>query len=214
MRTKKALLGIMMTIAVTAAAVGCGTAPAPAQSEKTTAAGTETASQDAMTASQEAGSDWYQAYLTDPGTKEKYSHYKLVDIDNDGVPELFLSTRDESFITSDDEACLIVLKDGKPEAVSTIGRQAGDIYYVNQSAGTLTHFSRLSGEEHIEVFKLENGALTLEGTADYYAQNHGKNESNEPLYLLNDKEVTEEEYNAYYEPNTQESNAVTYDAIQ
>ena len=55
MRTKKALLGIMMTIAVTAAAVGCGTAPAPTQSEKTTAAGTETASQDAMTASHEAG---------------------------------------------------------------------------------------------------------------------------------------------------------------
>lgn len=161
-----------------------------------------------------AGSDWYQGVLTDQATKDQYAFHQFKDINGDDVPELFLSTTEEDFIGDEDKACLVAYVDGEAKTLMEIGGNAGEKFFVNEDQHTLTHFSRMAGEGHLEVFTLDGGVLTPGGTADSYGPQHDPNESNEEQnFYLDGEKVSEEDYNAFYTQNADDSMVITYVAI-
>lgn len=179
----------------------CGSKPAATAADNQAETATESV----------AGSDWYQEILADQATKDRYPFYQFKDINGDDTPELFLSTTEEDFIGDDQKACLIAYVDGEAATLMEIGENAGEKFYVNEEDHTLTHFSRSSGEGHIEVFTLESGNLNPAGSADSYAQNHDPNVNNaEDTFYLDGEKVSENDFNAFWEPHTQDSNVITY----
>ena len=161
-----------------------------------------------------AGSDWYQGILTDQATKDQYTFYQLKDINGDDVPELFLSTTESDFITDEDKACVMAYVDGEAKTLIVIGGNAGEKFFVNENQHTLAHYSRGSGESHLEIFTLDGGELTPAGTADYYTAYHDPNEeSAEKHYYLDGEKVSEDDLNSYYTLNADDSMVITYVAI-
>ncbi len=116
------------------------------------------------------GSDWLREYLSDDSVKEKYPCCRSVDVNRDGVPVLLLSTTEEAFISDQDQACMVVFRDGKAEVVKEIGNAGGDKFYCDTGEHTVTWYSRLSGERHIEVYTVKDGNLEKAASADYYAE--------------------------------------------
>ena len=161
---------------------------------------------------QDLADDWYMGVLEDQAIKDQYSHYKLVDINLDGKPELFLSTTAESFIGGEDKACLMANINGKTETLQEIGGAGGEYWVPNKSDATLTYFSRLSGEGHITLYNLTDTGLSEISTADYYAAHHYSEKDNkEALYFIDKKEVSEEEYDSYFEQYGNQAGAITYE---
>ena len=161
-----------------------------------------------------AGSDWYQGVLTDQATKDQYSFHQFKDINGDDVPELFLSTTEADFIGDEDKACVMAFVDGEAKTLMEIGGNAGEKFFVNEDQGTLTHYSRMSGEGHLEVFTLDGGELTPAGTSDTYGPQHDPNGSNaENTFYLDGEKVSEDDYNSFYELNANDANVLTYVAI-
>ena len=161
-----------------------------------------------------AGSDWYQGVLTDQATKDQYSFHQFKDINGDDVPELFLSTTEADFIGDEDKACVMAFVDGEAKTLMEIGGNAGEKFFVNEDQGTLTHYSRMSGEGHLEVFTLDGGELTPAGTSDTYGPQHDPNGSNsENTFYLDGEKVSEDDYNSFYELNANDANVITYVAI-
>ena len=175
------------------------TAAAPAAS----AAAPETAA--------EAGSgEWYDAVLADSATTEKYGFYTLKDVDGDGVPELFLSTTEKDFIGDEDNACVMAFAGGSPVTLMEIGGNAGEKFYVNDDH-VLSFYSRMSGEGHIEAFTLKDGKLDPVTTLDNYGPHHYPEKDNDAeIFLMDGKEVVEEEYNKVWDSFAADSFAVTY----
>ena len=132
--------------------------------------------------------------LADEAMLEKYPYHAFVDINGNGVPVLLISTTQESFI-GDEDSCVVYLYDkGAPKQVMEVGVGGGDVFFCNLDMRTLTHYSRLSGEEHIEIYHPMNGALELVTKADFYSPGHGLADgSNEAVYLQDGEPITEAE---------------------
>lgn len=158
--------------------------------------------------------DWYKTVLEDDAIKKEYFYYKLQDIDLDGVDELFLSTTPNYFIGDGDRACLMANVNGEAKVLQEIGGNAGEFWNYSQSDASLCHFSRLSGEGHYVLYKLKDGKLEETGSADSYGPHHYTVKDNkEKLYLINDKEVSEEEFDSFVEQYGSVDGAMTYEAI-
>ena len=159
-------------------------------------------------------SDWHKRVLNNQATKNQYSFHQLKDINGDNIPELFLSTTEEDFIGEEDKACIMAYVDGDAKTLMEIGGNAGEKFFVNEEQHTLTHYSRGSGESHLEVFTLDGGALTPAGTADYYAAYHDPNEESEEEHCyLDGEKVSRDDISSYYALNTDDSMVITYITI-
>ena len=144
----------------------------------------------------------------------EYPYHAFIDLNGDGVPVLIISTTEDDFITDADRAAVYVYADGEAKNVLEVGGGGGDIFYANLDEKTLTHFSRLSGERHIEVFHVEDGALKPVTHADYYGPHHyPEQDSEDPLYFQDYAPVAEAEGETLFELYTAEDAAVTYEPM-
>lgn len=205
---KKGLIAAITALTMAALMAGCGGQKAAPE------AATEATEVQGDTAVTEAPDDWYKAVLDDEETRAQYSYYKLLDINLDGTDELFLSTKADYFIASEDKACLIAYVDGQPKTLQTIGHAAGEYWVYSQSDATLSYFSRVSGEGHYILYQLKDGELKEVGTADTYSPHHYTEEDNdEQVSLINGKKVSEEEMESFTEQYGNTAGAITYDPI-
>jgi hypothetical protein len=93
-----------------------------------------------------------------------------------------------------------------------LGQGGGEKLYCNPDSHTLTHYSRLSGEGHLEVFRVKDGVLEPVTTVDNYAPNHGPNGDNaEAIYLQDGKAITEEAFDALYGQYAGDDEEITYE---
>ena len=159
-----------------------------------------------------AQENWYESVLEDENTKAEYPYYRLLDINQDGTEELFLSTTEDGFIGDDQKACLMAFDQGEVKTLQEIGGAGGDYWVYGQSDATLAHFSRMAGEGHIVLQQLKDGALTEIGTADYYGPHHYTEKDNaEELYMIDGKEVSQEEGESYFEQYGSRAGAITFE---
>ena len=135
--------------------------------------------------------DWYTTVLSDEAVAAEYPCHAIVDINGDGIPVLIVSTTEDSFITFEDKGIVYLCDQGAPKQVMEVGGQGGEIFYANMEEHTLTHFSRLSGEGHYEVFHVADGALEPVTQIDYYAPRHGPVDSDQPLYYQDGETIDE-----------------------
>lgn len=204
---RKLILLAAGLIAVCAVLAGCA-----GKSTEKAADGPEAAAAQESAAETEDGSGWAAEYLSDATVKEKYPFCRCEDINGDGVPVLFLSTTEEAFIGDDDQACLVVFRDGKAEVVKEIGTPAGEKFYCDAKEHTVTVFSRMSGEGHIEVYSVKDGNLEKAASADRYGAHHYPEEDNDDvIYLLDGEKVSEADFNEVWNKYTAEANEVTYE---
>ena len=212
MKIKKVLM-IGMAITATLALAACG------QTGKGAAEGTTQKADIESTSPSDTGEtvdeNWYKKVLEDESIKKEYSYYSLQDINLDGTDELFLSTTAKDFIGFEDKACLMANVNGEAKTLQEIGGAGGEYWICHQSDATLTYYSRLSGEEHIILYKLENGELKEISTADTYDPHHYTEKDNDKtLYFIDKKEVSKEEAESYWEQYGNEAGAITYDLIE
>ena len=161
-----------------------------------------------------AGDDWYMGILSDKGMADKYPYYRLLDVNLDGVPELFLSTTEDDFIGGEDKAAMIALIDGKPQTLQEIGGEGGEFWVYNQSDATLSYYSRLSGEGHIVLYSLKDTGLSEISSADYYAPHHYSEKDNaKELYFIDNKEVSKKEGESYFEQYGNRDASITFDPV-
>lgn len=142
-----------------------------------------------------ADSDWYMDILADESVLAEYPYHAFVDINGNGVPVLLISTTEDKFIGDEDKAIVYLYDQGAPKQVMAVGEAGGEVFYANMDEHTLTHYSRLSGEAHIEVYHAVDGALELVTTADTYQPGHGPNGGDEVVYLQDGEPITEEACN-------------------
>lgn len=160
-----------------------------------------------------ADSDWYMGVLADETVIAEYPYHAFVDINGNGVPVLLISTTQESFVGAEDKGAVYLYDQGAPKQVMTFGGAGGDIFYANMDEHTLTHFSRLSGESHIEVYRAVDGALELVTKVDTYQPNHGPNGDNAQLLCYqDDQEITEEAADALMATYATD-NAISYEPM-
>ena len=140
-----------------------------------------------------ADSDWYMEILNDAELMAQYPHYAFVDVNENGVPALFITTTGDPFITDADSGLLFGCADGKPIQLMAFGGQAGESFYSNEVIHTLTYFNRSAGEMHIQVFTLGDGVLIPVTTADTYSPGHAPEGNNaETVYLQDGNPISEE----------------------
>lgn len=130
---------------------------------------------------------WKQAYLDyleDMNYKEdSLTKYKIVFIDDDDIPELFITHGSMAGGT-----CVAAYHDGKVEEV--YAGEYGALYI--EKSGLIHVPTGHGGGYHDEIIKLENGKFTTIASGDYSEWPDGKTE-----YYWESKEVTEEEYNGH-----------------
>ena len=162
-------------------------------------------------AATDAGSDWYMAVLTDAEITEQFPYRAFADVNGDSVPALFISTTEESFIGDEDHARLYACVDGEAKQLMEIGGNAGEMFYVNADEHTLTYFYRLSGEGHIEVYNLKDGALELLTKADSYGPFHAPDGENaEQVYMQDDEPIDEAAHEALMDKYANEKDLIAY----
>lgn len=162
-----------------------------------------------------ADSDWYMAVLTDSKITKEFPYHAFVDVNGDGVPVLIVSTTEDSFITDEDAARVYVYDKGEPKPVMEVGHGGGDKFYCNGEEHTLTHYYRLSGESHIEVYQVKDGALEWVTNADSYAPHHSPVDDNEEqVAFQNGESIEATAYDALIEKYAGEAMAVTYEKLQ
>ena len=158
------------------------------------------------------GDDWTGQVLTDEALMAEYPYRALVDVNGDGAPVLIISTTGDAFIGAEDRAILYVCADGAPKQVMEIGGGGGEMFYCNAEEHTLTHFYRLSGEGHIEVYRIDGDALEPVTTADTYSPFHapedGDNE--ESVYLQDGAAIDEAASVALWAKYAGEADAISY----
>ena len=172
-----------------------------------------TASQAETKMAEGADSDWYMNILADEAVIAEYPYHAFVDINDNGVPVLLISSTQDSFVGAEDKGIVYLYDQGAPKQVMTFGGAGGDIFYANMEEHTLIHFSRLSGESHIKVYKAVDGALELVTKVDTYQPNHGPNGDNaQPLCYQDDQEITEEAADALMATYATD-NAISYEPM-
>jgi len=160
-----------------------------------------------------ADSDWYMQVLADEAVLAGYPYHAFVDVNGDGVPVLLISSTQESFVGAEDKGVVYLYDQGKAKQVMEFGGAGGDVFYANLDNHTLTHYSRLSGEKHIEVYTVADGALTLVTKVDTYQPGHGDNtEAEGVLCLQDDQQIDEEAANALFATYATD-NAITYEPM-
>lgn len=158
-----------------------------------------------------ADSDWYMEALDDKGLMEEYPCVAFSDINQNGVPVLIISSTEKSFIGAEDKARVYIYSEGHAMLVKEAGGQGGEVFYANEAEHTLSYTSRISGEEHLEVYSLPAGELSMFIQADSYQPHHyPEKDTDEAVYLRNGEEITEDEYNELKEQYASESMAITY----
>lgn len=161
-----------------------------------------------------ADSDWYMDVLVDPEITAQFPYHAFADVNGDGVPVLIVSTTESAFIGAEDQARVYVYAKGEPKQVMEVGQAGGEKFYCNADEHTLTHFSRLSGEGHLEVFHVKDGALEPVTTVDNYAPNHGPNGDNaEMIYLKDGEAISEEAFDALYAQYAGEDAEISYEKL-
>ncbi len=161
-----------------------------------------------------ADSDWYMNVLADPQLSGQFLYHAFADVNGDGVPVLIVSTTESAFIGAEDQARVYVYAGGEPKQVMELGQAGGEKLYCNPDSHTLTHYSRLSGEGHLEVYSVKDGALELVTTVDNYAPNHGPNGDNaEAIYLQDGKAITEAEFEALFGQYAGDDEEITYEKL-
>jgi hypothetical protein len=139
-----------------------------------------------------------------------YPCCRSVDVNGDGVPVLFLSTTEEAFISDQDQACMVVFRDGKAEVVKEVGNAGGDKFYCDTDEHTVTLYSRLSGERHLEVYSVKDGNLEMTASADCYGEHrYPENDNEDKICLLDGEEVSEEDFNKVWDQYAADANEVT-----
>ena len=161
-----------------------------------------------------ADSDWYMNVLADPQLSGQFPYHAFADVNGNGVPVLIVSTTESAFIGAEDQARVYVYAGGEPKQVMELGQAGGEKLYCNPDSHTLTHYSRLSGEGHLEVYSVKDGALELVTTVDNYAPNHGPNGDNaEAIYLQDGKAITEAEFEALFCQYAGDDEEITYEKL-
>lgn len=161
---------------------------------------------------QEQSAEWYKSVLKDESVTKDYPYYRLIDIDQDGTDELFLSSTEKAFVGADDKAKLMADVDGKATDLKKIGGAGGESFSYDESDKTLFYYSRLSGEEHIVQYKLEKGKLVELKSSDKYEEGHDPNNGNntDDTYYIDGKEVKEADAEALWDQFDDKAAAVTY----
>lgn len=159
-----------------------------------------------------ANSDWYDEVLDDREIIEEYPYYAILDINGDDVPVLIVSSTEDSLIGYEDRGRVYTCFEGEPTLVMEAGGGGGDTFYSCWDEHTLTHHSRLSGEAHMEVYRVMDGALELVTQADVYEPGHYDQYTNrETVYLQDGAEITAKQYKALCARYADESDIVTYE---
>ena len=91
-----------LTVLMAALATVCGLAACGSSAPAASAAAPQAASAETSAAAKGADSDWYMEALTDAAMKEKYPFHCFADVNGDGVPVLFMSSTEDSFIGDED----------------------------------------------------------------------------------------------------------------
>lgn len=160
---------------------------------------------------EEAGSDWTMAVLSDPEITGQFPYHSFVEVNEDGEPVLIVSSTEDAFIGAEDHADVYLCKDGEAELAMSVGGAGGDKFFCNADSHTLTHYWRLSGEEHIEVYEVKDGALTPVTAVDRYAQNHGPAENADAESFFQEGEaISQETCEALFAQYADESGLVSY----
>ena len=196
-----------LTVLLAAMAAVCGLDGCSGKTSASSAA----APAETAAAAKGADSDWYMEALTDADLKEKYPYHCFADVNGDGVPVLFMSSTEDSFIGDEDRACMIIYDNGSPKIVKEIGGNAGERFYCSPEEHTVTWFSRMSGEGHFEVYRAAEGKLEKITAADTYGPHHyPQKDSAEELCFQDGKEISVQESDALWAKYTSESDEVTY----
>ncbi len=156
--------------------------------------------------------EWYRDALSEAASQGTYSFFRLLDIDGDGTEELFLSTTGKAFVGSEDKAELLVSggKKGPGTVLQEIGGAGGEEWFYEPGEKMLVYSWRLSGERHLVLYHLKDGSLKEDGSADYYAPNHGPAGGKDPLWTVNGEEVPEETAQAVWDKYAAEETAVDF----
>ena len=160
----------------------------------------------------DAAAAWYSEILNDDSVTAEYPYYRLLDIDQDGMEEMFLSSTELPFIGAEDKAKLMAYVDGEAVTVKEIGGGGGESFSYDAADKSLFYYSRVSGEEHLVKYSYANGALSELQTSDEYDQNHDPETGNNPddTYYLDGKKVTEEEADVLWDQYDDQAEAITY----
>ena len=206
----KKMKNVFITGVILAAALlitACGTAGSKTPGEATT-------SVDCVEADDPESVKLYKDVLEDEAVRKEYPYYRFQDINLDGEDELFLSTTDNPIIGKHDKACLMVYADGDLKTLQEIGGLGKEYRIFNQIDATLSYVSKAAGEEHIILYRLEDGELKVICTADFYDPHcYTKKDNDKKIYLIDDEEVSEEEGESFLEQYGNEAGAMTYKAI-
>lgn len=205
MNRKFILATLAIAVIAMFALVGCG-------GDDKDAASSAPASSSSAQEEAKAPADWYKAVIDDEAVKKDYPFYRLLDINGDGVDELFVSSTENSFIGAEDQAALYAYVNGEPKEIKKIGGAGGEVFAFNQAEKLFFYYSRLSGEEHVVQYTFENGELKEVQTADEYDQNHDPNEegNTEDTYYLGGKKVAETEFEPFWNLYDDASEKLTY----
>ena len=159
-----------------------------------------------------AAGNWYDSVLADESVKAEYPYYRLLDIDQDDMDELFLSSTENAFVGAEDRAKLMADVDGGSGYAEGDRGAGGGSFSYNETDKALFYFSRLSGEEHIVKYALKNGDLIEQQNADEYDAGHDPETGDNPddTYYLDGKKVTEAEADALWDEFDDQAKAVTY----
>lgn len=161
-----------------------------------------------------ADSDWYMNVLADENIIAEYPYHAFIDLNGNGVPVLIISTTENDFITDEDKAIAYVYAKGEAKAVLEVGGGGGDRFYANLDERTLTHWSRLSGEAHIEVYHVENDVLMPVTKVDYYAPHHNpEQDSDKALWFQDGKAISEADGQAVFDLYALD-NVITYEKLE
>ena len=158
-----------------------------------------------------ADSDWYMSVLADPELSQQFPFHAFVDVNDNGVPVLIVTTTEEGFIGNEDQGRVYLYDAGEASLVKEVGGAGGEKFFLNGDTHTLTYYWRLSGEEHIEVFEAKDGALTTVTKVDRYAPNHGPAGNNtEDACFQDDAEITAQECEELFGQYAGDDELITY----
>ena len=161
-----------------------------------------------------ADSDWYMAILTNPEITGEFPYYCFADVNGDGVPVLIVTTTENAFIGEEDLGCMYVYNAGEPELAMVFGGTSGEKFFCNADTHTLTYYYRMSGEEHILVYEVKDGALALVTVVSRYEPNHGPAENAEAdTFFQDEQEIPPEDGEALFARYASEEDALAYEPL-
>ena len=127
-----------LTVLMAAMITVCGLAGCGGKTPAASAA----APAETTAAAKGADSDWYMEALNDETLAKDYPFHCFVDVNGDGVPVLFMSSTEDSFIGDEDRACMIIYDSGSPKIVKEIGGNGGERKVTDLGGGTSGEFSK------------------------------------------------------------------------